>query len=127
MFPKFSILSTVLLALVVSANPITVRDNLVRLPFAKKLNLTPGNGLLKGDQARAAALRAHGEAKAAGTLAKDAVISIGVQNQAVTYVASVGVGSPATTCEFFLDILRFCNLNNFIGYINVPRVRLTFD
>ena len=92
-------LSLVTLALAVSANPIVVRDNLIRVPFGKQANVTSAAHILKGDQARAAALRAHGEAKASGKLQKDAVISIGVQNQAVTYVASVGVGSPATTCK----------------------------
>lgn len=101
MFSASSLLYAVLLALAVSANPIVVRDNLIRLPFAKQFNVTAGTAgnLLKADQARAAALKAHGSAKSAGTLAKDAVVSFTVQNQAVTYVASVGVGSPATTCK----------------------------
>lgn len=98
MFHFESLLSILLLALAVTANPIVVRDNLVRVPFAKRVNATNISNLLAHDQARAAALKAHGAAKASGQLSKDAVISIGVQNQAVTYVASVGVGSPATTC-----------------------------
>lgn len=103
MFPAASLLSTLLLALVVSANPIVVRDNLIRVPFAKKVNVTTEGHILKNDQARAAALRAHAIGRASGELTKDAVISIPVQNQAVTYVASVGVGSPATTCMYLID------------------------
>ena len=100
MFPAASLLTTLVLALTVSSTPVVVRENFVRLPFAKQVNITGAAHVLKVDQARAAALRAHGEARAAGRLAKDAVISVGVQNQAVTYAASVGVGSPATTCEY---------------------------
>lgn len=108
MFSAASLLSTLLLALAVSANPIVVRDNLIRVPFAKKINVTSEGHILKNDQARAAALRAHALGRASGKLTKDAVISVPVQNQAVTYVASVGVGSPATTC--MLDV--FYNLMN---------------
>lgn len=92
------LLSLLTLALAVSANPIVVRDSLVRVPFGKKVNVTSPEHILQADKARAAALRAHGQARSSGRLTKDAVISIGVQNQAVTYVATVGVGSPATDC-----------------------------
>lgn len=92
-------LSLITLALAVSANPIVVRDSLVRVPFGKNVNVTSPEQILAADQARAAALRAHGQARASGKLTKDAVISVGVQNQAVTYVATVGVGSPATDCK----------------------------
>lgn len=101
MYSVASLLYTLLLALVVAANPV-VRDNFIRLPFAKQVNITTARHLIKGDQARAAALRTRGQAKAKGTLTKDAVVSVPAQNQAVTYVASVGVGSPATTCAFIL-------------------------
>lgn len=101
MFPTSSLLAALVLALAVSANPIVVRDNLIRLPFAKKINVTTEGHILKNDQARAAALRARGLARAQGKqLEKDAVTGITVQNQAVSYVASVGVGSPATTCTW---------------------------
>ncbi|TDL28097.1 aspartic protease [Rickenella mellea] len=98
-----TVLSYVLLAIAVTANPIVVRENLIRLPFAKQVNLTGASHVLKIDQARAAAFRAFGQAKASGSLKSDAVISVGVQNQAVTYVASVGVGSPATTFSLLID------------------------
>ena len=104
MFPAQSLIATLLLALVVSAKPIVVRDNLIRLPFAKKINVTSAGQILRQDQARAAALRAHGLARANGQLTKDAVVSVPVENQAVSYAANVGVGSPATTCEIFIRI-----------------------
>ncbi|KAL5534090.1 hypothetical protein ACEPAG_551 [Sanghuangporus baumii] len=104
MFSASALISTLLLAFVVSANPIVVRDNLVRLPFAKQVNVTGIGHILKNDQSRAAALRAIGEARASGKqLQKDAVISAPAQNQAVSYVASVGVGSPATTYSLLID------------------------
>ncbi|KAL5495110.1 hypothetical protein ACEPAI_572 [Sanghuangporus weigelae] len=104
MFSASALISTLLLAFIVSANPIVVRDNLVRLPFAKQVNVTGIGHILKNDQSRAAALRAIGEARASGKqLQKDAVISVPAQNQAVTYVASVGVGSPATTYSLLID------------------------
>lgn len=110
MFPTASLLATLLLAFSVATNPVVVRDNLIRLPFAKQVNLTGASHVLQKDQARAAALRAHGTAKAAGTLAKDAVVSIVVQDQAVTYVASVGVGSPPQTCKQLYPML-FCYIS----------------
>lgn len=103
MFAFSSLLSILLLAFAVSANPVVVRDNLVRLPIARQVNVTSMGHILKNDQARAAALRTIGEARSSGRLQKDAVISVGVQNQAVTYVASVGVGSPATTYSLLID------------------------
>ncbi|KAL5535669.1 hypothetical protein ACEPAF_3763 [Sanghuangporus sanghuang] len=104
MFSASALISTLLLAFIVSANPIVVRDNLVHLPFAKQVNVTGIGHILKNDQSRAAALRAIGEARASGKqLQKDAVISVPAQNQAVTYVASVGVGSPATTYSLLID------------------------
>lgn len=100
MFNAASLLSTLLLAVLVAGNPVVVRDNLVRLPIAKRVNATNARDVLRIDQARAAALRARGNAKA-GKFVADAG-SISVTNQAVDYVATVGVGSPATDCmQFF--------------------------
>lgn len=104
MFSSSVLLSTLLLALAVAGNPVVVRDNLVRLPFAKQVNVTNFGDILKQDQARASALRELGKSRASGkVLQKDAVINEPVTNQAVTYVASVGVGSPATTYSLLID------------------------
>lgn len=101
MFPAAALLTTVLLALSASATPlVTIRDSPISLPFARKTNFTGSVNLLKADQARAKALRARAEAKASGlALNVDAVINEPVDNQAVTYVASVNVGNPPTNCE----------------------------
>ncbi|KAG6879572.1 hypothetical protein C0992_001399 [Termitomyces sp. T32_za158] len=96
-----SLLSTLFLALTVSANPIVVRESQVKLPLARRLNVTSVHNLLRHDVARAKSLRARAEAKLSG--ASDfhtrAVIDEQVDNQAVTYIASIGVGSPATTSQ----------------------------
>ncbi|KAF8078962.1 aspartic peptidase A1 [Lyophyllum atratum] len=98
-----SLLSTVLLALAVSANPIVIRDSPVTLPLARRLNTTSIHNLVRHDVTRAKALRARAEAKASGKFHVDAVINEQVDNQAVTYIASVGVGSPATTYGLLVD------------------------
>jgi cathepsin E len=103
MFPA-SLLTTLtlLLALAVSANPVVIRNSPITLPISRRVNTTSIHNLLRHDLSRAKALRARGEARAAGTFHVDAVINESVDNQAVTYVASVGVGSPASTCKFVL-------------------------
>ncbi|KAG6865697.1 hypothetical protein C0993_007883, partial [Termitomyces sp. T159_Od127] len=104
MFPA-SLLSTLLLVFTVSANPIVVRESQVKLPLARRLNVTSVHNLLRHDVARAKFLRARAEAKLSGTSDFDtrAVINEQVDNQAVTYIASIGVGSPATTYELLVD------------------------
>jgi cathepsin E len=93
-----TLLTTVLLALAVAAEPILVKKSLVTLPISRRINLNSLN-ILEHDQLRAKALRATGEARASGTLSNRAVVSSQAENQAVSYVASIGVGSPATQCK----------------------------
>jgi len=98
-----TLLTTVVLALAVAAEPILVKKSHVTLPISRRINL--GNlNLLEHDQLRAKALRTKGEARAAGTpLSERAVISSQAENQAVSYVASIGVGSPATQYSLIVD------------------------
>lgn len=90
-----SFFSLLLLALSVAvtagATPVVqVRDNLVRLPFAKRVNFTGSSKLIERDQARVRNLRARANAKLNGlTLTDDAVVSVPVDNQVVDYVANV--------------------------------------
>ncbi|KAF8808125.1 family A1 protease [Phlegmacium glaucopus] len=93
-----TLLTTLLLALAVAANPIVVKRSLVTLPISKRLNLTSLPNLLRNDQARARAFK--GETT---SIQSDAVISSPADNQAVSYIASVGVGSPATTYSLIVD------------------------
>ena len=94
-----TLLTTVLLALAVAAEPIMVKRSSVTLPFAKRINIIDASvqNLLQHDQARANALRARGEAKAAGLESRQ--VNSEATNAAVSYIASVGVGSPATQCK----------------------------
>ena len=100
MFPK-TLLTTLLLALTVAANPVLVDRAPVSLSFSRRVNATSVQHLLKHDQARARLFKQKGSAKA---LNEDAVISSPVDNQAVSYIASVGVGSPATQCRFWTPL-----------------------
>ncbi|KAG6877494.1 hypothetical protein C0993_006764 [Termitomyces sp. T159_Od127] len=107
MFAAPSLLATLLLALAVSANPIVVRDSPVKLPLARRLNVTSVHNLIRHDLARAKHLRARAEALSKGVspdvFSSDAIIDEPVDNQAVSYIASIGVGSPATTYELIID------------------------
>ncbi|CAA7264889.1 unnamed protein product [Cyclocybe aegerita] len=103
MFPT-TLLTTLLLAFSVAANPVVIDRSPVTLHLSRRVNVTSIHNLLRHDQVRAKALKAKGAAKAAGVpLDTRAIINEQVDNQAVTYVASVGVGSPATTYSLLID------------------------
>ncbi|KAG6873223.1 hypothetical protein C0995_001577 [Termitomyces sp. Mi166 len=102
MFAASSLLATLLLALAVSANPLVVRDSPVKLPLARRLNVTSVHNLVRHDLARAKHLRTRGEALTKG-FSQDAIINESVDNQVVSYIASIGVGSPATTYQLIVD------------------------
>ena len=92
-----SLLTTVLLALAVAAEPIMMKKSLVSLPLSRRINVNSSvRTILEHDQARAKALKAHGTAKAAGVARQ---VSTPATNEAVSYIAAIGVGSPATTCK----------------------------
>jgi cathepsin E len=84
----------VALAMAAAASPFVVREGRVSLQFAKHINITGPQHLLQHDQQRAAALRSHANRK----LDHRAVVSTPATNAAVSYLANVGVGTPATTC-----------------------------
>lgn len=103
MFPFASLLTTLLLALSIAASPVEVRDSPVTLLMARRLNLQGGTiNLVQHDQARAASLKD----RATSSLSARAA-SIPVTNEAVSYIAQVAVGSPATTCK--LNVRKCCN------------------
>lgn len=105
MFSPVYLVSIILAtALNVAASPThVVRDSLVTLPFAKVVNVTSPAHLIKHGQARARLLRDKARAKQQG-LSSDAIVSAPAENEAVSYVANVAVGSPATTCACTLFI-----------------------
>ncbi|KAH8109648.1 acid protease [Phellopilus nigrolimitatus] len=115
MLSSSSLFTTGLLALAASASPVVIRDapSTLSLPFATLLNLS-GSTLPALDRARATHLLSRGK-----TLERllDGAISdselplalaaragnVGVTNTAVTYVATVGVGSPPTNYTLLVD------------------------
>ncbi|KAG2044376.1 aspartic peptidase domain-containing protein [Suillus americanus] len=89
MFPAASLLTIILLALSIAASPFEIRDSLFTLPIARRLNVSDGPiNFLQQDKTRVAALKAG---------------SPPVTNQVTSYVAAVGVGSPATTYNLIVD------------------------
>jgi len=98
MFPA-TLLSTLLLALTVAANPIVVPVAPVSLPITRRLNITNARSLYERDLARAQ----HFKTRGADGTAKRAVISSTALNDGVTYEATVGVGSPATNYQLIID------------------------
>ncbi|EIM92896.1 aspartic peptidase A1 [Stereum hirsutum FP-91666 SS1] len=103
MFPTASLTAALLLALGAVASPTAlIRDSPITLPFAKVVNITSPQHLVQHDQARAKSLVDRANAKING-LSSDAVVSVPAENQAVSYVVNVGVGSPATTYSLIVD------------------------
>ncbi|KAG6830096.1 hypothetical protein H0H92_002269 [Tricholoma furcatifolium] len=102
MFRAYTLLTSLLLALAVSANPIAIRDSPVKLPLARHLNSTGLLNLVENDLARIKALRTRAQAKAS-PFQEDATptsaINEPVSNQIVSYIATIGVGNPATNCN----------------------------
>jgi len=99
MFPT-SLLPTLLLAVAVAtATPVVVNKSRITLPISRRFNFTGTTTILQRDQTRAAALRAKYEP----STDKRAVISSPADNVAVVYIASVGVGSPATQYDLLID------------------------
>ncbi|KAH8109685.1 family A1 protease [Phellopilus nigrolimitatus] len=98
---KSSFLVVALIALSVSATPAAqIREPNVSLPFVRRLNVS-GSTLADKDRARAAHIISTSRARS-GTNKKRAS-SFDVTNAATTYVASIGVGSPATTYSLLID------------------------
>jgi len=102
MFSASFLIVTLTLALAVAANPLAIRDQLITLPIAKRVNVTGTANLLQRDQARARGLKRLGQARAGGVVS-DAVVSVPATNSLVDYVVNVGVGSPATTYSLLVD------------------------
>jgi hypothetical protein len=83
----------------IAASPVEIRDSPITLSIARRLNTSGGTiNLLQHDQSRAAALKAVGK----DTLGRRTG-SIPVTNDAVDYIASIGIGNPATTYNLIVD------------------------
>ncbi|KAG5651701.1 hypothetical protein H0H81_007734 [Sphagnurus paluster] len=99
MFPA-SLLTTLLLVLVVAGKQIIIRDSPITFPVARRLKLTGGvQNLVRKDLARAQALRARAAAISGKKFQVEAVFNEPVINEAVSYIATVGIGIPPTNCK----------------------------
>lgn len=78
---------------------VQIRETKASLPFAGRLNVS-GSRLPDIDRARAAQHKTNAKFSS-GT--KRQTSSVDITNEAVTYVADVGVGSPATTYSLLID------------------------
>ena len=96
MFSSSSLVVTLTLALAVAANPLNIREALVTLPIAKRVNVTGTTTLLQKDQARARNLKQFGAAKTNG-LVSDAVVGVSATNQLVDYVVNVSIVHSTAT------------------------------
>ena len=87
-------LSTLLLALAVAAQLVERKASLAKLPFTRHVS-TGLNNIVKQDRLRVNYIKA-GKVRC---LENRAAISSPAVNHVVSYVASVGVGSPPTKCK----------------------------
>jgi hypothetical protein len=107
-----TLLTTLLLAFAVVAKPIIRAESFVKLPVTRRVNSATGSniGFVRHNQQRAETLKAKGDAIANGDI--EALQSLAVRNaistpvdstpvaeNPISYVATVGVGSPATDCK----------------------------
>jgi cathepsin E len=93
-----SLLSTLLFALAVVAQPAKPTTSQVKLGFSKRI-ISTGTGpinLVEQDRLRANYLKAGNPQALQG---RSAVLSSPADNRAVSYIATVGVGSPPTNCK----------------------------
>lgn len=87
MFSAKSLVALLTLALSVAATPVASRDGHITLSFAKHINATGTARLLERDQARAKIIKERAQALATGKEAR----SLAVTNEAVSYIAAVGL------------------------------------
>jgi cathepsin E len=100
MAPVASLLAAVVLASASLAKPVVIDGPLLSTSVTKRVNGTNLRGLVKRDQARAQALL---KGRGGSTFSEAVVSSIPATNEAVTYIANVGVGSPATNFQLIVD------------------------
>ncbi|KAK0500685.1 aspartic peptidase A1 [Armillaria luteobubalina] len=98
MLSTFFVLTSLVVAGLTS--PVVIPRSPVSFPIARKLNF--GNGtstIVERDRTRVAALRS----RASKNATRRAVVNEDVDNVAVLYTASIGIGSPATTYDLIVD------------------------
>ena len=92
-----SLLSTFFFALAAVAQPVEQPTSQVKLAFSKRIDTSTGPvNLVEQDRLRVNHLKAG---KDQGLVGRSAVLSSPADNRAVSYIATVGVGSPPTNCK----------------------------
>ncbi|KZV91351.1 family A1 protease [Exidia glandulosa HHB12029] len=99
-FTSFVLAAVCLASTSLAAPSPVVSDKPVSATFTKQINRGNLKGLLARDQARAKALLRK---SSNSPFSSNAVISVPATNEAVTYLAAVQVGSPATTFNLIID------------------------
>ncbi|KAG2062198.1 acid protease [Suillus hirtellus] len=99
MFPAASLLTIIFLALSIAGSPVEIDNSPITLPIARRLNLSDGPiNLLQRDKARVTALRDNSLSTQGGHTFSTPLI-----NNAIGYLITVGIGSPATTYDLIVD------------------------
>jgi hypothetical protein len=75
-----------------------IREPVITLPAAKRINATGMHRVLDADRKRATTLSAKLRGDRGKRTRRDG--NVPVTNQVVTYTIDVGIGNPATTCTF---------------------------
>ncbi|KAK0466333.1 aspartic peptidase A1 [Desarmillaria tabescens] len=99
MLSAFFVLSSLIVAGL--SSPVVIPRSPVTLPIVRKFNFNGTSTIVERDRARVAALRSR--ADGARNVTRRAVVNEDVDNVAVVYSASVGVGSPATSYDLLID------------------------
>ena len=94
-----SLLTTLILALSIAASPVEVRNSLVILPIARRLNTSNGTiNISQQDHARVDALK---DRFASPLDRRD--FDMPILNEGMFYTVSVSIGSLDTNCKFNLE------------------------
>ncbi|KAJ3545680.1 hypothetical protein NM688_g5601 [Phlebia brevispora] len=96
------LLSVILFARLAVANPITARQSRITLPFAKKINTTGLPYAIKQDEARIQAFK-RGAHPVAVTKDAAPTVNVPATNEIMSYVTTVGVGTPPTSYDLIVD------------------------
>ncbi|KAK0450505.1 acid protease [Desarmillaria tabescens] len=125
MLSAFFMLSSLIVSGISGAIDIPRRP--VSLPIARKFNFNGTSSIVERDRARAATLRSRANG-VSRDLAGRAIINEDVDNAAVIYTASIGVGSPPT---FYNLIVDTGSSNTWVGadkmYVRTRTSKDTFD
>src|SRR6267154_2330676 len=98
MFSAF-LLTTLFMALFITASPVDVRNCVITLPITRRINTCNGTmNILEHDQARAAALKGISARPLDRRITSDPIVNV-----AFNYVANVAIGNIHRSCKFNLE------------------------